>query len=134
MTCSSCVALARALVGEEQHGLGERAGIGERVGRPAGGRAVERLDPGVDDQQGDVDPVLAQLERGGVGERADAEGAGSPEPAAGHRTTRRPACHLDHRRRAALAQEEADEAERKLKADARRRCGPRLEGLGREPR
>ena len=75
---------ARALVGQEGDGVGDLARVGQGGAvdalTPA---ALEGLDTGVDDEQSDVDALLAQLERRRLRDGPYGEGAGGPQPRPG---------------------------------------------------
>jgi hypothetical protein len=64
---------ARRLGGEEADGVDDVLLADERVGGEAGGhvRRFRRVDDAVDDQEGDVDAILAEFLRGRVCERSD---------------------------------------------------------------
>ena len=63
-------------------------------------------------------------------DRPDAEGAGGPQAAAGHRAPRGAAGDLHERRRAALGQGEAARGREEAERGSRRRRGPALVGAG----
>ena len=71
---------ARALIGQEGDCVGDLARVRQRRGvhtlAPA---ALEGLDAGVHDEQGDVDALLAQLERGRLRDGPDGERARGPQ-------------------------------------------------------
>src|ERR1700724_3518394 len=82
----------RALIREEQDRVGDLAGISERLACAiAATSPAERFDSRVHDQERDMDARSAQLERGGLRDRTDAEGTGGPQPATRHRAARRAA-------------------------------------------
>jgi EmrB/QacA subfamily drug resistance transporter len=121
---------ARSLPREEHDGVGELTWVREPgLVDARAAAAVKRRDAGIDDQQRDVQAVLAQFERGGLGDRSDAECAGCPQPASGHRATRGAAGDLDQRRRPALVGEDRGGAGQERERRAAGRNGPRVEGV-----
>ncbi len=91
-------------VGEEADGVDDVLLADERVGGEAGGHVCRfrRVDEAVDDQERDVDAVLAEFLRGRVCERADGGHAGGDQAALRVGTARGCAGDLDESSAAAL--------------------------------
>ena len=77
-----------------------------------------------------MDPLLAQLERGGLGDRPHAEGTGGPEAATRGRATGGAARHLDHRRGSILGDEKGTGGREERERGACGCRGPRFVRVG----
>jgi hypothetical protein len=77
----------------------------------------------------DVDAILLQLERRGVGERPDAEAASCPQATSGHGPSGGATRDLDHGRRATLLEQEGARRREKSKGCAGGQDGPGLERI-----
>ena len=129
VTCSSCVAARPPCSPSRRTACAISCGSASAATSAPLARAAQRLDAGVDDQQRDLDPVLAQLEGRRLRERADAERARRPEPAAGHRPPRRAARDLHDRGGPALLEQEPARRRQERERGTRRRRGPGVEGV-----
>ena len=87
VTCSSCV-VPRAPWSARKRRPGELARVGKRLGRLPGRRSAIGSMPASTIRSATWMPCSSELERSGVREGADAERAGRPEPAPGHRPAR----------------------------------------------
>jgi hypothetical protein len=103
---SSWLGSACPLADEEGDGHSDLLWDGQRLTRRARAGPTRRLDAGIDDQQGDLDALLAELQCRGVGDRPHTKRARRPQTAAGHGASGGAASDLDDRGRSPLVAQE----------------------------